>query len=39
MREKEQYYGCFPYMMCGNSNLDNVPEDYEIEETEKPLRA
>jgi len=43
MREKEQYYGCFPYMMCGNSNSDNVPddvkEDYELEETEKPLRA
>ena len=43
MREKEQYYGCFPYYFCGNSNLDDRPnkfeEDYEIEETEKPLKA
>ena len=28
MRENEQYYGCFPFMICGNSNLDNVPDEF-----------
>ena len=43
MREKEKYYGFFPYSICGNSNLDdksdNFQEDYDVKETEKPLKA
>ncbi len=37
MREKEEYYGCFPYYFCGNRNLDDRPNEFE--ETEKPLKA
>ena len=37
MRENEQYYGCFPYYFCGNSNLDDRPNEFE--ETENPLKA
>jgi len=43
MRERDKHYGFFPYIFCRNSNLENIPnefqEDYEIEETERPLKT